>query len=104
MIKFVRDRISNPPAGEEPPASFYDPIKRQNAPTFKSVYETPKKGKDKEKKTVVKADRNILVRLITAYQSDRQIDLPKILSHELFPVPLSLAEIVNSDRKISGRT
>ena len=92
VIKFVRDRISNPPASEEPPATFYDPIKRQNAPTFESLYEIPKKSHDKEKKTVVKADRNILVRLITAYQSGCQVDLPKILSHELFPVPLSLAE------------
>ena len=98
VIKFVRDRILNPPASEEPPASFYDPIKRQNAPTFESLYEIPKKGNDKEKKTVVKADRNILVRLITAYQSGRQVDLPKILSHELFPVPLSLAEINGSLR------
>ena len=47
---------------------------------------------------MVIADRNIFVRFITAYQSGRQVDLPKILSHELFPVPLSLAEINGSLR------
>ena len=98
IMKFVRDRILPPPAGEEPPVGFYDPIKKQNAPTFESLYQIPKKSDEKEKKTVVKADRNILVRLITAYQSGRQVDLPTILSHELFPVPLSLAEINGSLR------
>ena len=98
IMKFVRDRILPPPAGEEPPVGFYDPIKKQNAPTFESLYQIPKKSDEKEKKTVVKADRNVLVRLITAYQSGRQVDLPTILSHELFPVPLSLAEINGSLR------
>ena len=46
----------------------------------------------------MKADRNVLVRLITAYQSGSQVDLPTILSHELLPVPLSLAEINGSLR------
>ncbi|CAB4006762.1 Hypothetical predicted protein [Paramuricea clavata] len=58
----------------------------------------PRKSDEQEKKTVVKADRNVLVRLITAYQIGCQVDLPTILSHELFPVPLSLAEINGSLR------
>jgi hypothetical protein len=98
IMKLVRDRILPPPAGEEPPVGFYDPIKKQNAPTIESLYQIPKKSDEKEKKTVVKTDRNLLVRLITAYQSGRQVDLPTILSHELFPVPLSLAEINGSFR------
>ena len=92
MLQFVRDRVATP-ASEEAAVGFHDPIKKQIAPTFKSLYEIPRKGNEKEKKTVVKADRNILVRLITVYQSGRQVDLPNILSHELFPVPLSLAEM-----------
>ena len=46
----------------------------------------------------MKADRNILVRFITAYQSGHQVDLAKILLHELFSVPLSLVEINGSLR------
>ena len=34
---------------------------------------------------------NILQRLITAYRAGRQVNLDKILQHELMPVPLSLA-------------
>ena len=98
VTKFVRDRIVTPLANEEPPVGFYDPIKKQNAPTFESLYEIPKKSNEKEKKTMVKVDRNVLVRLVTAYQSGRQVDLPTILSHELFPVPLSLAEMNGSLR------
>ena len=98
IMKFVCDRILNPPSSEELPVSLYDPIRKQNPPTFKILYEISKKGSKKEKKTVVKADRNILVRLVTVYESSSQVYLPKILSLELFSVPLLLAEINGSLR------
>ena len=41
----------------------------------------------------MKVDRNILLRLITAYESGRPVDLENILKHELLPVPVSLAEM-----------
>ena len=41
----------------------------------------------------MKADRNVLQRLIIAYEAGRSVDLPSVLTHELLPVPLSLAEM-----------
>ena len=41
----------------------------------------------------MKADRNILLHLITAYENGRSVDLSNILKHELLPVPVSLAEM-----------
>ena len=41
----------------------------------------------------VKADRNILQCLISAYEAGRQVNLNNILTHELFAVPLALAEV-----------
>ena len=35
---------------------------------------------------------------MTSYEAGRQVDLPKILKHELMPVPLSLAETNGSLR------
>jgi hypothetical protein len=35
---------------------------------------------------------------MTAYENGRQVDLPKIMSHELFPVPLSLFQLNGSMR------
>ncbi|CAG9812620.1 unnamed protein product [Phaedon cochleariae] len=46
-----------------------------------------------DQKKVVEADRNVLRRLIVAFEAGRQIDLPSILKHELLPVPLSIAEM-----------
>ena len=51
------------------------------------------KCKEKEQRTVVKADRNLLVRIITAYELFGQmVNLPEILYSEIMPVPIALAE------------
>ena len=42
---------------------------------------------------VVKADRNLLHRLIVAYEAGREVDLQGLLKHELMPVPVSIAEM-----------
>ncbi|KAG1664222.1 hypothetical protein GQR58_019901 [Nymphon striatum] len=44
------------------------------------------------KDSTLKADRNILQRLITAYQAGRKVDLDMVLQHELLNVPISLAQ------------
>ena len=46
----------------------------------------------------IKVDRNILQRLIVAYEAARPVDLPKILQHELMPVPVAIAELNGSLR------
>ena len=60
------------------------------SPTFRSLYEskkTPVMGKAK----VMKAE-NLFQRLFVAKNSGRTVNLAEILLHELFPVPLSLAD------------
>lgn len=54
----------------------------------------PKTGKAK----TVKADRNILQHLIAAYEAGRPVNLNNIMTHELFVVPLSLAEVNGQHR------
>ena len=48
-----------------------------------------KKGKD----TILKADRTVLQRLITAYGAGRSVDMQMVMQHELLPVPIVLAEM-----------
>ena len=69
-----------------------------NAKTFASLYKVVKDSKDKDKRTVLKADRNVLQRLVTAYEAGRPVDLPAVLKHELLPVPILLAEMNGSLR------
>ena len=70
---------------------FHDDIPKSKSPTFRLLYEskkTPVMGKAK----VMEADRNLFQRLFVAKSSWRTVDLPEILRHQLFPVPLSLAD------------
>ncbi|KAL9960047.1 hypothetical protein ACROYT_G033445 [Oculina patagonica] len=67
-----------------------DPLPKNKAPTFSSLYEVQKK--ESEKSAAIKADRNILQRIITAYDAGRSVDLPRILSHDLMAVPLAIAD------------
>ena len=46
---------------------FYRSIAKNNTKTFENLYLKNVKSKDKEKCYVIKADRKILVRIITAY-------------------------------------
>ena len=50
---------------------FYRPIKRNNPSTFTSLYEVGMKTKGKQNNTIIKADRSVLQRLITAYGGGR---------------------------------
>ena len=46
-----------------------------------------------QKCQIVKADRKLLQRLLTAAHAGRTIEIASILKHELSPVPLSLAKV-----------
>ena len=46
--------------------------------------------------TAVKVDRNYLLRIITAHEIGQKPNLPKIVSKEMLPVPLSLAKLNGS--------
>ena len=67
-----------------------DTMDKAKAPTFASLYDI-QKNVAKEKAQVLKSNRYIFQRLITAYQAGRPVNLDKILSHEIVEVPISLA-------------
>ena len=47
-----------PDQGEKPDVPIHAPLHRSNAETFASLYEGVKDTKDKDKKTILKADRS----------------------------------------------
>ena len=71
---------------------FFDSLKKNNTKTLKTRYQTKVKGKQDEQK-VIKADRKLLQRLLTASMAGRQIKIDEVLQHELSSLPLSLARI-----------
>ena len=74
------------------PASLYDTIHKNNAPTFQSL-NAQKQSKEKDRKTIQKVDRTVPQRLITAFQAGRSVDLDEVMQHELMDVPLTLATV-----------
>ncbi|CAH1154985.1 unnamed protein product [Phaedon cochleariae] len=90
VINFVNQRLIVQESSEKPVESFYAKIPKNSALTLSDLF----KVKDtKDRKKVVEADRDVLRRLIVAFEAGRQIDLPSILKHELLSVPLSIAEM-----------
>jgi len=61
--------------------------------TFSSLFEVQLSDARIGKTITVKADRNILQRLIAAYADGRPANLNNILIHELFAIPLALADV-----------
>ena len=76
---------------DKPDVSIYEPVHKNNAPTFATLYQVVKHTKDQQ--TVMKADRNVPRWIITSYEAGRSVDLSSGLKHELLPVPVSLAEM-----------
>ena len=56
------------------------------------------KKKESEKSALIKADRSILQRIITAYDAGRRVDFPRILSHELMAAPLAISDTNSQPR------
>ena len=46
----------------------------------------------RKKNKILTADRNVIYRLITAYEAGREVNMQDILKHELMPVPVSITE------------
>ena len=87
---FVKERIIRPIDGKQR-IGLTAPLARNKALTFASLYtvSTDVGGKP----ATIKADRNILQRLVTADRSGRPVNLDKILKHELLPVPVALSSL-----------
>ena len=67
---------------------FRDRLQKSNPLTFKSLYDVSNRDA-KGKVTTLKADRTILQRLVTAFQTGRKVDLHHVLQHELMNIPIS---------------
>jgi hypothetical protein len=97
LDEFVNDRLLVQPHTTAN-ISLYDTIKKNKAPTFENLYDIIQPSSKINKTIVMKADKNVLQRLVTAYAAGRDVDLDTILKHELLPVPVSLAEMNGSLR------
>jgi hypothetical protein len=82
------DNNENVPVGNK----FCDGINKNNAPTFGTLYEVVKQRKS-DKEIILKADRSVLHRLVTAYEAGREVNMEEIMKHELMPVPVAITEI-----------
>ena len=88
VYRFVEERL----LPREQNVKFHDPIPKIWAHTFASLYEVDKKKESaRGKKRTIKADRKILLRMLSAYQAGRPVDLTTISKHELINQPPSLA-------------
>ncbi len=87
LNQFVEERLM--PSGSK---KFRDPLHKNKPKTFASLFEPIKTSKTKKEK-LMRADRLVLQRLISAYEAGRTIDLDQILKHELLSVPVALAEM-----------
>ena len=81
LVSFVQDRLTNSAVGS------FETLPRLKLGKFEEVKKTVNQG---GKSFVLRADRNLFARLLVIGQS-RQIDLRDLLTHELGPVPWSLA-------------
>ena len=68
------------------------PHQKNKALTFDNLYDVKTGSKLKDKQPALKIDRTVLQRLIASYADGRQVNMKKILQHELMPIPISLAE------------
>jgi len=80
---------------------FHDSLKQQKLKTFETLYSVPV-SLDNSKTIVIKADRDLLRRVVVALESGRDVDA--LLQRELSPVPLSIATLDGNLRQASGKS
>ena len=90
LISSVKERLVTP-REDGHHKKLRDSLPKNKAPTFSTLYGVKKN--DTEKCAAIKANRNTLQRIITAYDASRRVDLPPILSHELTAVPLAIFDV-----------
>ena len=90
MNEFVEERLATK---QQEKVKFWYTMHKNFPLTFDTLYQVVKSSKEKGKKKILRADRNVLQRVIVAYEAGRIVDLHSVLSHELIPVPVALAEM-----------
>ena len=88
MKVFVEKRLCEPPHSDHH-LNMKALLQKNKATIFASLYEVVQPSKGKQ--NIIKVDRNILQRIVTAYREVREVNLENNLQNELMTVPLSLA-------------
>jgi hypothetical protein len=83
---------------QSPKIPLRTPISKNNPLTIASLYKIHTSSNPSEKGKIVKADRNTLHRIVTAFKAGREVNMSEILKHELMPVPIAIAETNGSPR------
>lgn len=91
LLTFVKERLVLQ-SEENKKKKLRDPLPKNKAPTFATLREVETKVRSDKSATVVKAEKNVMQRIITAFDAGRKIDLLEILSHELTNVPVSVLD------------
>ncbi|KAK1172863.1 hypothetical protein AOXY_G5551 [Acipenser oxyrinchus oxyrinchus] len=95
--KFLKERLGSCTVG------LFETLPKFKLKTFSSMAETVKKKPcSVEKTTVLKADRELLSRLMTVAQS-RVIGLKEVFKYELTSVPVSLANLDGTFKKCGNK-
>ncbi|CAB4000268.1 PREDICTED: uncharacterized protein LOC107341966 [Paramuricea clavata] len=89
LITFVKEKLVLQTETEK---KLRDPSPKNKVPTFAIFQEVEMKVRCDKSATVVRAEKNVLQRIITAFNTGRKIDLLEILSHELTNVPVSVVD------------
>ena len=71
---FVEERMIVPEQGDKPDVPIHASLHRSKAKTFASLYEVVKDTNDKNTRNILKTDRNVLQRIVTAYEAGRPVD------------------------------
>ena len=100
LVNNVKQRLTENTVG------FHEALRKHSSKTFADLYKANIYSKLNVQKTI-KADRNLLQRLLNAVTSGRTVEMGDILKHELSPIPLSLAQPSNNnkgraDRRLDG--
>jgi hypothetical protein len=85
---FVKDRLVLKDEEQSPNIPLRTPISKNNPLTMASLHKIHTSSNPSEKGKIVKADRNTLHRIVTAFKAGREVNMSEILK----PVPIAIAE------------
>ena len=64
LNSFIDERMTVPEKDDKPVTPIHAPLHKSKAKTFSSLYDVVQDNKDQDKRTILKADRNVLQHLV----------------------------------------
>ena len=83
---------------------FHVKLKQLQSVSLKNVYIVENKVDPKQKGKTIKADKLLFRRLLVAKYAGREIDLKKLLCHELSPVPQTQLKMYDPQTRLHLET